>query len=91
MNVKVDHTVLAEAATLGRPQLVGAIDQGTSSTRFLLFTPLGRIAASAQLEHAQIFPTGVEKVCTSKSTMVGRNMGFLDCLLCMAWKEDGMG
>eukprot|EP00558_Chaetoceros_sp_UNC1202_P013823 CAMPEP_0197239790 /NCGR_PEP_ID=MMETSP1429-20130617/6215_1 /TAXON_ID=49237 /ORGANISM="Chaetoceros sp., Strain UNC1202" /LENGTH=53 /DNA_ID=CAMNT_0042699283 /DNA_START=54 /DNA_END=212 /DNA_ORIENTATION=+ len=27
--------------------LIGSIDQGTSSTRFLLFTRLGRIAASA--------------------------------------------
>ncbi len=36
--------------------LVGSIDQGTSSTRFLLFTKLGQIAASAQMEHTQIFP-----------------------------------
>ncbi len=35
---------------------VGAIDQGTSSTRFLLFTKQGLIAASAQVEHTQIFP-----------------------------------
>ncbi len=62
INVNVDETILAEAANLGRPQLVGAIDQGTSSTRFLLFTPHGRIAASAQMEHKQIFPSGVDKV-----------------------------
>jgi glycerol kinase len=36
--------------------LVGAIDQGTSSTRFLLFTRRGQIAAWAQMEHPQIFP-----------------------------------
>lgn len=35
---------------------VGAIDQGTSSTRFLLFAAgSGRIAASAQMEHSQIY------------------------------------
>ena len=39
------------------PKLVGAIDQGTSSTRFLLFTQKGEIAASAQMEHTQIFPS----------------------------------
>lgn len=37
-------------------QLVGAIDQGTSSTRFLLFSAKGRIVASAQMEHEQIYP-----------------------------------
>lgn len=36
--------------------LIGSIDQGTSSTRFLLFNPMGRIVASAQMEHTQIFP-----------------------------------
>ncbi len=47
--------VLEEAGP--NPQLIGAIDQGTSSTRFLLFTQKGRIAASAQVEHTQIFPS----------------------------------
>ncbi|HJX83616.1 MAG TPA: glycerol kinase GlpK [Candidatus Angelobacter sp.] len=35
---------------------IGAIDQGTSSTRFIVFDPSGKIAASAQKEHAQLFP-----------------------------------
>jgi glycerol kinase len=35
---------------------VGAIDQGTTSTRFLVFDRAGRIVASAQKEHRQIFP-----------------------------------
>jgi glycerol kinase len=35
---------------------VGAIDQGTTSTRFILFDRDGRIAAVDQREHAQIFP-----------------------------------
>lgn len=35
---------------------VGAIDQGTTSTRFLVFDHSGRIISSAQREHAQIYP-----------------------------------
>jgi glycerol kinase len=37
-------------------QFVGAIDQGTTSTRFILFDRTGTIVGSAQKEHAQIFP-----------------------------------
>lgn len=35
---------------------VGAIDQGTTSSRFILFNRAGRIVAVAQREHAQICP-----------------------------------
>lgn len=35
---------------------VGAIDQGTTSTRFIVFDSGGAIIASAQMEHAQIMP-----------------------------------
>ena len=35
---------------------IGAIDQGTTSTRFLVFDRAGRIVASAQKEHQQIYP-----------------------------------
>jgi glycerol kinase len=35
---------------------VGAIDQGTTSTRFILFDRASDIVAVAQKEHAQIFP-----------------------------------
>jgi glycerol kinase len=35
---------------------IGAIDQGTTSTRFILFDDLGRIVSIAQKEHEQIFP-----------------------------------
>lgn len=35
---------------------VGAIDQGTTSTRFIVFDHSGRIVASEQREHAQIYP-----------------------------------
>src|SRR5258708_4537772 len=35
---------------------IGALDQGTTSTRFMLFDRGGKIVASAQKEHAQIYP-----------------------------------
>ena len=35
---------------------VGAIDQGTTSTRFLIFDRKGTIVGSAQKEHEQIYP-----------------------------------
>ena len=35
---------------------IGAIDQGTTSTRFILFDHGGQIAASHQVEHKQYFP-----------------------------------
>jgi glycerol kinase len=38
------------------PKYIGAIDQGTTSTRFILFDRDGRIAAVDQREHEQINP-----------------------------------
>ena len=38
------------------PDYIGAIDQGTTSTRFIVFDRGGRIVASAQKEHQQIYP-----------------------------------
>ncbi|MEW6266679.1 MAG: glycerol kinase GlpK [Thermodesulfobacteriota bacterium] len=35
---------------------VGAVDQGTTSTRFVIFDRQGRIAAWHQIEHRQIYP-----------------------------------
>ena len=35
---------------------IGAIDQGTTSTRFMVFDRSGRIVAVAQKEHQQIYP-----------------------------------
>ncbi len=37
-------------------QFVGAIDQGTTSTRFIVFDKRGHIVSVAQREHEQIFP-----------------------------------
>jgi glycerol kinase len=39
-----------------RGELVGAIDQGTSSTRFIIFDRRGWVVAQSQKEHDQIFP-----------------------------------
>ncbi|MCD2197405.1 glycerol kinase GlpK [Actinomycetospora endophytica] len=38
------------------PQYVAAIDQGTTSTRCMIFDHSGRVVAVDQLEHQQIFP-----------------------------------
>jgi len=38
------------------PDYVGAIDQGTTSTRFIVFSRSGQIVATAQKEHEQIYP-----------------------------------
>lgn len=55
--VKVNSQVLLSTnPKTPKKELVGSIDQGTSSTRFLLFTKEGKIAAYAQIETTQIFP-----------------------------------
>lgn len=61
-NIKVDVDQQVLKNTADKTTLVGSIDQGTSSTRFLIFTKEGRLAASAQMEHAQIFPKDKERV-----------------------------
>ncbi len=38
------------------PDYIGAIDQGTTSTRFIVFDRAGKIVSSAQEEHRQIYP-----------------------------------
>jgi glycerol kinase len=38
------------------PDYIGAIDQGTTSTRFIVFDRAGTIVASAQKEHRQLYP-----------------------------------
>jgi hypothetical protein len=37
-------------------KFIGSIDQGTTSTRFIIFNQAGEKVASAQKEHRQIFP-----------------------------------
>ena len=38
------------------PHLLAALDQGTTSTRCILFDRAGTIVSQAQQEHAQIYP-----------------------------------
>jgi glycerol kinase len=38
------------------PRYLGALDQGTTSTRFIVFDDAARIVSQAQREHAQIYP-----------------------------------
>src|SRR5207247_8138813 len=40
----------------GVTRYIGAIDQGTTSTRFIVFDESTRIVAESQKEHAQIYP-----------------------------------
>ena len=41
---------------MARPDYVGAIDQGTTSTRFVIFDRSGAVVAADQAEHRQHFP-----------------------------------
>ncbi len=43
-------------ASVSGGSLVGAVDQGTTSTRFMIFDETGSVVASAQKFHAQHFP-----------------------------------
>lgn len=38
------------------PSYIGAIDQGTTSTRFIVFDRSGRVVSAAQKEHEQFYP-----------------------------------
>lgn len=38
------------------PEYVGALDQGTTSTRFMVFDDSGQVVAKDQREHRQLFP-----------------------------------
>jgi glycerol kinase len=60
------------------PQYIGAIDQGTTSTRFLIFDQAGNHVTSHQLEFDQIYPRpgyakeGLERVkCILNPLLVG--------------------
>jgi glycerol kinase len=49
------HQAARRGLATGR-RLVGSIDQGTTSTRFILFDNRAHAVASHQMEHAQIYP-----------------------------------
>ena len=38
------------------PKYVGAVDQGTTSTRFMIFDHEGGVVSVHQMEHEQIYP-----------------------------------
>ena len=50
------ETKQEEKISMSGKKYVAAIDQGTTSTRCMLFTKDGRPAGSYQMEHEQIFP-----------------------------------
>ncbi len=47
---------MTDATSTALPQYVAAIDQGTTSTRAMIFDRAGQVVAAEQLEHRQIFP-----------------------------------
>ena len=56
--VRIDDFILS--SILSDPEasyLVGSIDNGTSSSRFLLITSAGKILSTAQVEYEQCFPS----------------------------------
>ena len=61
LKIKVDRDLLKIVKQKGQ-KLVGSIDQGTSSTRFIVFTQEAKLLGSAQVEHKQYFPSGQNKV-----------------------------
>lgn len=55
--VSQTHSRLINAMTpSGNNTFVGAIDQGTTSTRFLIFNTDGEVVALHQIEFKQIYP-----------------------------------
>src|SRR4030095_386459 len=54
--VRINRLPRGSRATLSRMIYVGAIDQGTTSTRFMIFDHDGHEVGRHQLEHEQILP-----------------------------------
>src|SRR3954453_15493281 len=53
---EADGQVLVPVYYLPVSRLIGALDQGTTSTRFIVFDEAGRAVATHQLEHRQLLP-----------------------------------
>jgi len=59
---------------------IGAIDQSTTSTRFILFDRSGRIVATVQKEHEQIYPRpgwvehNPEEICNHTLEVIGETI-----------------
>ncbi len=64
-------------ATLADPNLIAAIDSGTTGTRCIIFDSSGRIVESAYLEHQQIYPQpgyvehDAEEIWTDTRAVIG--------------------
>jgi glycerol kinase len=77
VNRSILHSLLADdvpSSSSTKNLLVGAIDQGTSSSRFLLVASNGRILSTAQIEFDQIFPSndcGNDDYATAGSSRAG--------------------
>ena len=52
----VVRALSSKSSSSSSKKFVGALDQGTSSTRFVIFDEQGEIVTSAQREHKQIYP-----------------------------------
>ena len=53
-DVRIGEKRVRQGGTVA--EFVGAVDQGTTSTRFMVFDHSGALVARHQLEHAQILP-----------------------------------
>lgn len=55
---EIERSTAAASGAKGQQEetFVGSIDQGTTSTRFLIFNKLGEPVASKQIEFKQIYP-----------------------------------
>lgn len=64
------------------PSYIGAIDQGTTSTRFIVFDKSGRVVSVAQQEHEQIYPRpgwvehDPEEIWRRTQEVIGEAMGL---------------
>lgn len=82
-----DRTLQDERRSSAKPEqsidladcFVGAIDQGTTSTRFLIFDRAGTPVASHQLEFKQIYPHPgyVEGVRLARPSLSSSSFRFL--------------
>lgn len=55
-NLIAQNTSKGTMSPVGSKTFVGAIDQGTTSTRFLIFNTAGEVVALHQIEFKQYYP-----------------------------------
>ncbi len=70
---------------------IGAIDQGTTSSRFIVFDRSGRIVSTAQREHEQIYPKpgwvehDPEEIWRRTQGVIREAQGFARVSPCATW------